>query len=232
MGGIPVAEQLFGVVNRWGKLPITLYPNNYTDLMPIEDMSMVPNASNPGRTYKYYAGPVLYPFGYGLSYTTFSLAGSCNTSAATFVTGTPLLLSVGHLHATNAPKDPVVSCSVQVTNTGSRAGDEVVIVFTGPNATTVAEARSLYGLPDNDPLAIKQVVDFARVTLAAGASTTLYFNLALRSFVQVDSSGQLVIYKGPHAVRIGRGVGNHDDVIVPLIVSETVTLRGAIDFSL
>lgn len=54
MGGQPVAEQLFGKANRWGKLPITLYPNDYTGKLIIEDMEMTPNATtgNPGRTYK------------------------------------------------------------------------------------------------------------------------------------------------------------------------------------
>lgn len=39
MGGIPVAEQLFGAANRWGKLPITLYPNNYTSQLISESVS-------------------------------------------------------------------------------------------------------------------------------------------------------------------------------------------------
>ena len=145
----------------------------------------------------------------------------------------PLVLTASRVSsAALEPRAPVVSCSVTVTNTGSRTGDEVVIVFTGPNATNSAEARSSYGLPDSDPLAIKQVVDFARVgPLAPGAFTTLNFDLPLRSFTQVDAAGRLVVYAGSHAVRLSRGVGNTDDVVVPILFSlaETAVVRGALE---
>jgi len=82
MGYIPLAAQLFGKVNHWGKLPITLYPSNYTSMISMTDMAMPPNSTqrccdftcqsqcrnSVGRTYKYYTGPVLYPFGWGLRY--------------------------------------------------------------------------------------------------------------------------------------------------------------------
>lgn len=198
-------------------------------------MSMVPNKTtgNPGRTYKYYAGPTLYPFGYGLSYTNFSLVGSCNTSVAASSSSAALALSAELLAtAASEPRSPAVSCMVTVTNTGTLAGDEVVIVFTGPNATEPGEAHAALGLPDADPLAIKQVVDFARVSLAAGANTTLAFELPLRSLAQPDIEGRLVVYAGVHAVRLGRGVGNNDDVIVPVVVAESVVLRDALDVRL
>lgn len=192
---------------------------------------MVPNSTtgNPGRTYKYYAGPTLYPFGYGLSYTNFSLSGSCNTSVAAGLSGASLALSPALLNAAaKDPRVPAVSCSVTVTNTGTLAGDEVVLVFTGPNATSPGQAHAAFSLPDADPLAIKQVVDFARVSLAAGAFTTLSFDLPLRSLAQPDAEGRLVVYAGAHSVRLGRGVGNADDVIVPVIVAETVVVREAL----
>ena len=66
-GGLPIAAHLFGDVNRWGKLPVTYYPKNYTDVeIPIDQMSMT---DPPGRTYKYYAGIPLFPAFFGLSYT-------------------------------------------------------------------------------------------------------------------------------------------------------------------
>ncbi len=64
-GGNALADILFGKVSPSGKLPVTFY-RSAGDLPPFEDYSMC------GRTYRYFDGEVLYPFGYGLSYTTFS----------------------------------------------------------------------------------------------------------------------------------------------------------------
>lgn len=97
-----LAAQLFGDENRWGKLPVTMYPHNFTSENPMTNYDM---AKPPGRTYKYYTGTPLFPFGHGLSLTTFSL--SCSPTSGS------LPLSV--------------ACKVQ--NTGSRTGDEVVMAF-------------------------------------------------------------------------------------------------------
>lgn len=120
-------------------------------------MESLPTMNSPCADY---TGPVLYPFGYGLSYTTFNLSGSCNTSVSSQDSSLAMSLSRDVLaYAMSKPRVPVVSCSVTVTNTGGRTGDEVVVVYTGPNATTFSAARVDFGLPDPDPLAIKQVVD-------------------------------------------------------------------------
>ncbi len=65
-GGTALAELLFGEKNFSGHLPVTFY-QDVSDLPPFEDYSM------NNRTYRYFTGKVLYPFGYGLSYTTFSV---------------------------------------------------------------------------------------------------------------------------------------------------------------
>ena len=64
-GGKAVAEVLFGDYNPGGRLPLTYY-RSLDELPPFDDYDIT-----KGRTYKYFKGDVLYPFGYGLSYTTF-----------------------------------------------------------------------------------------------------------------------------------------------------------------
>ena len=67
-GGAAIAETLSGRNNPAGRLPVTFY-TGVDQLPPFEDYAM------KGRTYRYFEGQPLYPFGYGLSYTTFSYSG-------------------------------------------------------------------------------------------------------------------------------------------------------------
>jgi beta-glucosidase len=101
-GGAAVAETLSGKNNPAGRLPLTFY-KDVSQLPPFEDYSM------KGRTYRYFTGTPLYPFGYGLSYSKF--AYSLLSLPQTVKAGQPL------------PVD------VTVTNTGHRAGDEVAEVY-------------------------------------------------------------------------------------------------------
>lgn len=99
-GGMAVAETLFGSNNPSGKLPLTFY-KNLTQLPNYEDYDM----SN--RTYRYFRGEPLFPFGYGLSYTTFQYkAGKVRVQ-----------------------KDGSVYLSFQLQNTGKRTGSEIAQVY-------------------------------------------------------------------------------------------------------
>ncbi|WMI67734.1 glycoside hydrolase family 3 C-terminal domain-containing protein [Mangrovimonas sp. YM274] len=102
-GGNAVADILFGKVSPSGRLPIT-FPKSYDQLPAYEDYTM------NGRTYKYMEKEPLYPFGFGLSYTTFNY-------------GTPKLSS-----KTITSKD-TVTVSVEVTNSGNVDSDEVVQLY-------------------------------------------------------------------------------------------------------
>jgi beta-glucosidase len=102
-GGAAIAETLSGKNNPAGRLPVTFY-TGVEELPPFGDYSM------NGRTYRYFKGTPLYPFGYGLSYTTFSYSG--------------LTLPKNPINA----GDPLVA-EVTVTNAGNREGDEVAQVY-------------------------------------------------------------------------------------------------------
>ncbi|MDD7632202.1 MAG: glycoside hydrolase family 3 C-terminal domain-containing protein [Parabacteroides sp.] len=118
--GDAIVDVLFGDYNPAGRMPLTTYMNDQ-DLPDFEDYSMA------NRTYRYFKGDVRYPFGYGLSYTTFAYQPL--TLAPTVETGKSLQVST------------------TVTNTGSRDGDEVVQLYVKhpQNGNTRVPLKSLKG---------------------------------------------------------------------------------------
>ena len=102
-GGTAVADILFGDYNPAGRLPVTFY-KSIDQLPDFQDYGM------KGRTYRYLTQTPLYPFGYGLSYTTFEYK--------------PATLS-----ATKIAKDEAVTLSFELANTGKMDGDEVAQVY-------------------------------------------------------------------------------------------------------
>lgn len=102
-GGTAVADILFGDYNPAGRLPVTFY-KSIDQLPDFQDYSM------KGRTYRYLTQTPLYPFGYGLSYTTFEYQ--------------PAKLS-----ATKISKDEAVTLSFDLANTGKMDGEEVAQVY-------------------------------------------------------------------------------------------------------
>jgi len=118
-GGAAIAETLSGKNNPAGRLPVTFYTDVH-QLPNFEDYSM------HGRTYRYFEGEPLWPFGYGLSYTSFSYSN--------------LALPNTPIHA----GDPL-DASVTVTNTGKMAGDEVVQLYLKFPDVPGAPIRALRG---------------------------------------------------------------------------------------
>jgi len=117
-GGQAVADVLFGNYNPSGKLPITFYKN--IDQLPgFEDYSM------KGRTYRYMSDP-LFPFGFGLSYTSFSIGNA-------------------QLNKTTLSKGDDLKLSIPVSNTGKRNGTEIVQVYVKKVGDTSGLLKTLKG---------------------------------------------------------------------------------------
>jgi beta-glucosidase len=118
-GGAAVAETLSGKNNPGGKLPVTFY-TDVSQLPNFEDYTM------QGRTYRYFAGKPLYPFGYGLSYSSFAYSGLSLPTTA-LKAGEPL------------------KAQVTVTNSGKVAGDEVVQLYLSFPEVKGAPLKALRG---------------------------------------------------------------------------------------
>jgi beta-glucosidase len=118
-GGTAVAQTLSGKNNPAGRLPVTFY-KDVSQLPPFEDYWM------KGRTYRYFAGAPLFPFGYGLSYTKFSYS-KLMLPSATVEAGKPVVVEA------------------TVTNTGTHAGDEVAQLYLEFPAVPGAPLRALRG---------------------------------------------------------------------------------------
>jgi beta-glucosidase len=118
-GGAAVAETLSGKNNPAGRLPVTFY-TGVSQLPPFEDYSM------KARTYRYFDGTPLYPFGYGLSYTSFGYRG-LKLSTKTISAGQPLV------------------AEATVTNKGKVSGDEVVQLYLNFPQLAGAPRKALRG---------------------------------------------------------------------------------------
>jgi len=128
--GEAIADVLFGDYNPSGKLPVTFYRSD-ADLPDFNDYNM------KGRTYRYFDGEVLWPFGHGLSYTTFKYG---------------LATLEGEI------------LTVPVTNTGTRGGDEVVQVYLRKDGDTEGPRMSLKGfkrvnIPAGQTVKVEIVLD-------------------------------------------------------------------------
>src|SRR5262249_39919525 len=122
--GNALADVLFGDYNPAGRL-VQTWPKSLDQLPPLMDYNI-----RNGRTYLYFRGEPLYPFGYGLSYTTFEYSSLRTSSPSLSVRGS-------------------INVSINVKNTGTRLGEEVVQLYVKHLTTSVERP-------------IKELVGFAR----------------------------------------------------------------------
>lgn len=162
-GGHAVADVLFGEFNPAGRLPVTYY-QSVDQLPPFEEYDM------KGRTYRYFTGQPLYPFGFGLSYTTFGYGD----------------LKIPEQIAPGAE----LPVSVKVTNTGKRAGDEVVQLYLSDEKAST-------------PRPVRQLEGFERIFLQPGESKMVEFKLSPRQLSLINDKNERVIEPGWFTVAVG-----------------------------
>jgi beta-glucosidase len=164
--GNALADALFGDINPGGKL-VQTWPDSLAQLPPMMDYNI-----RHGRTYMYFKDKQLYPFGFGLSYTTFQYS-NLKTSA------------------NKVDKTGEVTVSIDIKNTGSRAGDEVLQLY-------VKHLKSKVERP------LKELKGFKRLTLNPGETQTVNINLPASTLAYWDvTKKKFVVEKEPVQLMVG-----------------------------
>ena len=174
-GAPALAEVLFGDVNPSGKLPIT-FPR-HVGQVPIF------YGHRPSGAKSFFYGPYvdesnepLFPFGFGLSYTTFAVENLAVTPESVATDGR-------------------VQITVDVVNTGARAGDEVVQLYTRTDGASVTRP-------------VKELRGFKRVSLLPGERKTVVFDLAVEQLAYYDREMQLAVEPATVSVMVGNSAQN------------------------
>lgn len=179
-GADAILDALEGIFSPAGRLPVTMYYPNVT----ARDIRETDLSASGGITHLYFNGSVLLPFGWGLSYTTFSF----NFSSLDQVSRT-LKISTLAEETEAASGTPY---AVQVTNTGNVTSDCVVLAFLSPAAPSVA----------SDPL--QSLFDFARLpALAPGETRTYLFTLPHSALTALDSAGRAWMHPREYTLAFG-----------------------------
>ena len=168
-GGLDTAQILFGQKAPGGKLPVTFYRTT-DDLPAFEDYAMT------NRTYRYFTGTPLYPFGYGLTYGKAAVTGAEVSPART--------LDFGREEGDGA------LVRVTVENTGDIPVGEVLQIY-------VKDLECPFAVP------FPALAWFGRIALAPGEKKTIEACLAPRAFTSVEESGKRVDGSGRYAIYAG-----------------------------
>ena len=169
-GGDALANLLAGDANFSGKMPYT-YPREINSLNTY-DYKVSEEVGTMAGAYNYDAKVSLqWPFGYGLSYTTFEYT-NLKVDKATFTA------------------DDILTVSVDVKNSGSRAGKEAVLLYSSDLIASI--------VPDN-----KRLRDFAKIELQPGEVKTVTFQLPAKSLAFVGADGKWTLEEGDFILKIG-----------------------------
>ena len=178
-GGRVIADILFGEISPSGKLPVTFYRDT-EELPDFEDYSM------KGRTYRYFTGTPLYPFGYGLTYSDVTLdsVDCCGRN----VTGQSAEVQAVYSRDGEAAFD----LTATVSNRGTAATDEVIQVY-------IKAEDSVYATP------APRLCGFARVSLQPGETKSVKVPVDRDAFTVVNEEGERLVEGTRFTVSTGFG---------------------------
>ena len=169
-GADALVNLLAGDVNFSGKMPYT-YPREINSLNTY-DYKVSEEVGTMAGAYNYDAKVSLqWPFGYGLSYTTYEYS-NLKVDKQTFTA------------------DDILTVTVDVKNTGSRAGKEAVLLYSSDLIASI--------VPDN-----KRLRDFTKISLEAGETKTVTFQLPAKSLAFVGADGKWTLEEGDFLLKIG-----------------------------
>ena len=213
-----IGDVLFGTKVPAGRLIQTVYPKAYADEVSIFDFNMRPGPSgfprpdcspadvkankctlgtNPGRTYRFYNGKAVAPFGFGLSYTTFTYAMESPPTVS--LSALPAMLATAkHGFVSTGVADaagPATQFSVKVTNSGTVDADDVVLGFLSP------PGAGANGVP------LKTLFGFERIHVKAGETVTVILYPAYTDFTHVNVAGERLARPGQYTVSFGVAEG-------------------------
>jgi beta-glucosidase len=177
-GGSAAANVLFGDVNPGGKLPIT-FPHSVGDLPDFYNHK--PSAN---RTYAFSTRTPLYPFGYGLSYTTFGYENI-------------------HVEPAQIGTGGTAKVRVDITNTGTREGDEVPQLYIHQEVASVTRP-------------VMELKGFQRITLKPGEEKTVEFTVTPDMLSMLNTDMHKVVEPGIFDIMVGRN--SADTTTIPLKV--------------
>lgn len=171
-GGNAIADVIFGDTIPGGHLPVT-FPKSTADLPDFEDYNM------KGRTYRYAEKEPLFPFGFGLSYSSFAFENpKVNNKTVQ-----------GPIEISTADESKYLTFEVDVKNTGNIPAPEVVQIYIRRKNRSADEANC-------------KLTAFQKIYLQAGESKSISFTLGKDAFVTVDAEGESQIYPGEYEVII------------------------------
>lgn len=207
-GGSAIADAIFGLFSPAGKLPYTVYDTAFQYQYNFTNMSIAApqiyadpvtgetRVSPGGRTYRYYEGEPLWSFGYGLSYSNWTLDWVAPAPAPSMIT--------------LSPSDPTLPFSILLSNIGSTAAvvaDEVVQVYVEPLAESLPSVSRPLFVPKTSLAA------FSRHTVASLASVAVNFNLTIEAFRLTLGDGTRALLDGANfTVRVTLGPTRGGDV--------------------
>jgi beta-glucosidase len=187
--GHALADVLTGDAAPVGRLTQTWY-RDAADLPDLLDYDIIASDA----TYLYFRGTPLYPFGHGLTYTSFEYSDL-------------------HCEPSTVDEDGLVEISVTVRNTGHRAGDEVVQLYTRQQRSRVKQP-------------LRQLRGFERLHLGAGEAATVRFWLRAADLAFWDvTRGRFVVEEAPHAILVGRSAADIRVAGTVLVRGERIPLR-------